>query len=161
VRSFFLLCLLVGGAYAAPSSLRRIHGELECRLGPAWLEEDAWSGRYPAYSFSIHGRSKTEPTISIEKFTRGNKLFPTPRAYLDYLAARRQPAKSAGLILVDGRKLQIWKRADPETRSISERFVIVESRDAYFVLKLRAPPKKSPKLDADFKEFLSSFKILK
>lgn len=163
-------CPKTSGKVSSKDEVQSIHGEIECRLGPHWVGRSDWLSPYPLYAF-VSPSSGLWPTISVEKYTVGNRLHPKAEDYIMHMRTL-QGARLIGTKHVAGRKRELYEMTyedsklmfdtqEHSTVTVREQFVILELPKFFIVIKLRAPANRFDELIGEFRDCLESFRLLK
>lgn len=159
-----------------PPKVRSIRGEFRSLLPSHWIGRDSWTGPIPLYAFIGPARSEQAPTISVEKFTPRNKLYPTLEDFLLSMSGKgpmamapADRARAAGKVSLADRKVTVWERrfeesdwvpgmGEPSVWKVRERFAVLPRPDSFLVLKLRARAGEFEALQPEFDAFLKDFR---
>lgn len=164
---FFLAALLA----AAPVQARehRVESVFSCRAPGIWAGRSDWAGPYPVYVLLRAAEQDPAPRITIESFTRGNALYPEAKSFLNALrkGRKRERPLPAGKRKLAGSEHTLWERSFTEPTTLHksgtaeriqvvERFVLLNRKNDFLVLRLKSPASASESGAKEFDAFLES-----
>ncbi len=166
MKLFIILLAAMLSAETIPIRTHHVKGVFQSNADIRWAGRSQWAGRYPAYVLLRASKGDATPTIVVEGFRLGNRLYKDPKEFL-----KKTKAVSKGRRTVAGKRRTLWERSFDEPirfnkngtsaeHKIRERIVIIERNQDFLVARLKADEEDFESRAKEFDAFLTSFKLL-